>query len=58
MTKLKPRNWMLRSYRKDGGKEKPIPKRFMDIIRKMESERKDSEPETTKKTKKGLLDAD
>lgn len=60
MRKAKPRNWMLRSYRKDGGKEKPIPKHFMDMIREMEGVRKgeSEEPETKKKTKKGLLNAD
>lgn len=28
-----PRSWMFESYRRDGGKEKPIPRKYLDMLR-------------------------
>lgn len=40
MAKIKARNWMIRSYREDGGKEKPIPKAQFDLIKAKEPKKK------------------
>lgn len=40
MSKRRPRNWHRRSYKRDGGKEQPIPKWAFDILKEQLGEKK------------------